>query len=450
MHPNALPNWAGIFACPSCGRELVSGPNELDCGGCKQAYPLLGSVPCLVPDPALWRALWSSRLDDYLEVTASRIRHMRGETELPGLLPRTRARLQRIIEAKERERTIIPELLAPLRPATLDASVPHAPSRPEALAGRLAVLEWYEHIFRDWAWGGAENARLAALVQSFVPRPLELLAVYGAGAGRLAFDVHRGLAPRRTVALDLNPLPLLVAERMLQGDALELYEFPVAPTTDEHMVVLQRLSAPEKADSNGLCFAFGDGLKPPFAPGSLDAVLTPWFVDAIGVDLRVTAALINRALKPGGLWLQVGPLNFNLQLSQTYLREELADIVQSSGFELLSERRERVPYFDSPVSGSWRQETVYCFAAEKRQEAPVPTLARASAPWVDNPRVPIAPSGDLMNLGRTSAFTALVLSLVDGQRSIIDVAHAVAPHVGMDPGMLEHELRAFFGKLPAS
>jgi hypothetical protein len=409
---------------------------------------LLGCVPCLVPDPALWRALWSSRLDDYLEVTDSRIRHMRKETELPDLLPRTRARVQRIIEAKEHERKVLPELLATLRRLTMDGNVPQAPSRPEALAGRLAVLEWYEHIFRDWAWGGAENAQLSEIVQSLVPRPLGLLAVYGAGAGRLAFDVHRALAPRRTVALDLNPLPLLVAERMIQGDALELYEFPVAPATDEHMVVLQRLSAPEQVDSNGLCFAFGDGLKPPFARGSLDAVLTPWFVDAIGVDLRVTAALINRVLKPGGLWLQVGPLNFNLQLSQTYLREELRDIVQTSGFELLSERRERVPYFDSPVSGSWRQETVYCFAAEKRQEASEPTLTRPSAPWVANPRVPIAPSSELMNLGRTSAFTALVLSMVDGQRSILDVAHAVAPHVGMDPAMLEQELRAFFGKLP--
>jgi len=440
-------DWLDILGCPRCGGRFINGEAGLACAGCGRIYPMIGSLPCLAPDPSYWRALWLSRLDDYLEVTDARIRFMKKESELDDILPRSRARLFRIIEAKSAERASIQGLFADLRRGAVHS--PAVPSVVEALGGRLAILEWYEHIFRDWAWGERENAQFAALVARLVGRKLGLLAVYGAGAGRLAFDVHRSLSPEHTVALDLNPLPFLVAERLVHGATLELDEFPVSPVTDRHMVVHQRLRAPAEADDR-LRFVFADALVPPLRPGTVDAVLTPWFIDSIPLDLRETLALVNRALRPGGLWIQIGPLNFNTVLSKTYLIEEVLELTERSGFRVLSHIEERVPYFDSPFSGSWRDETLYCLCAEKQVDAPA-FEPRASVPsWVSETNLPIPMVPELISMARTSAFTTMVMSFIDGRRSISDIAVSLSDRLGMDEAGLKEQLRAFFAKLPSA
>ena len=65
--------------------------------------------------------------------------------------------------------------------------------------------------------------------------------ILGAGACRLAYDIHMWLGTSRTVAVDFNPLLLLVAKRVMQGDELQLYEFPIAPKSIEDFAVLRKL-----------------------------------------------------------------------------------------------------------------------------------------------------------------------------------------------------------------
>jgi hypothetical protein len=45
-------------------------------------------------------------------------------------------------------------------------------------------------------------------------------------------------------------------------------------------------------------------------------------------------------------------------------------------------------------------------------------------------------------------FTAGAISLVDGQRSLLDVASEIGRATGVDPAALLDQLRAFFGMLP--
>jgi hypothetical protein len=47
-------------------------------------------------------------------------------------------------------------------------------------------------------------------------------------------------------------------------------------------------------------------------------------------------------------------------------------------------------------------------------------------------------------------FTTGVLSLIDGNRSIVEVAQALGAAWGVEPGRLHDELRVFLAKLPAS
>lgn len=438
------------MSCPRCAGALARDAAGFGCDRCRTAYPLVGDIPCLVEDPALWRALWLRRLDDYSSGVEMRVAALRQEAEAPDLLPRTRQRLLRLAAGFEHQVEAVTAFFDPLDAGSDPLSAMAIPSRPEVGGGggQAAVLECYEHVFRDWAWGERECALALAFLQPVIPPGLGRVAVYGAGAGRLAADIHQHCGPAHTIALDINPLPFLIADRLLAGETVSLPEFPVDPNADADVVIARELARPF-TPRDGFSFVFADGLRPPFAPGTLDAVVTSWFIDVARADLRQTAAAINRVLRPGGLWLNLGPLRFHATLSRSYSIEEALEIVGLGAFELLSHDRQDIPYFDSPVSGSRRTDTVFRFAARKIGEAPAVEIPDPLPPWIANPLLPIPITPALVALGRTSMFTTGVLSMIDGTRSIVEVAQSLGAAWGVEPARLHDELRAFLARLPA-
>jgi N2227-like protein len=440
---------ADPLACARCGGPLAEAEGGLRCGRCLTSFPRVGSIPCLLDDPGLWRTVWLRRLDDYSQGVEMRISALRQEAEAPDLLPRTQQRLLRIAAGFEVQLAAVDALFEPLeRDADLLPSMA-IPSRPEP-GSQAAVLECYEHLFRDWVWGQREHEVALGVLQAALPRGVAgQVAVYGAGAGRLAADFHQTFGPARTFALDVNPLPFLVVDRVLGGETVTLPEFPVDPASDGEVVILRELARPF-VPRQGLSFVFADALRPPFRPGSLDAVVTSWFIDVAPADLRQTAAAINRVLRPGGLWVNLGPLRFRSTLARSYSIEETHEIVERAAFNLLSRDRQDVPYFHSPVSGSRRTETVFQFVAEKTGDVAPVEIPDPLPPWVANPLLPVPITPALVALGKTSMFTTGVLSLIDGTRSIADVAQALGAAWGVEPGRLHDELRAFLARLPAS
>jgi SAM-dependent methyltransferase len=434
------------FFCPRCSGALVDGDGGYLCERCGGRYPVFGRIPCLVDDPALFRTIWLRRLDDYTTSVEARVQELHREAEAADLLPRTRQRLQRIANGFARQVESVTALFDPLDAGTDELAAAAIPSRPEPSPQPL-ILECYEHVFRDWVWGERECALALDAVKPLLPSGLARVALYGAGAGRLAADVHQTCAPGRTLALDVNPLPLLIADKLLGGDAIDLPEFPLDPNSDEVVVMSRHLERPYVV-RDGLTFVLADALRPPFAPGSLDAVVTSWFIDVTRVDLRQTAAAINRVLRPGGVWVNFGPLRFQAVLSRAYTIEEVHEIVGGSAFQLTSHDRQDLPYFHSPVSGSHRTDTVFLFAARKTGEAAPVEIPDLGPSWVTNPLEPIAITPALIALGKTSMFTTGVLSMIDGQRSIVDVARELGAAWNIDPARLHDELRAFFARLP--
>ncbi len=435
------PSMSAGLSCPRCAEGgLRLAANSLLCGRCETGFPFIGTIPCLMDDPALWRSLWLGRLAEFVADAEATVRRWRVEADSAGPGPRTRARIERVIAGCEDQRVRVELLFADLKVGEPQ----RLPTRPES--GSNPLLEFSENIFRDWMWGDAESERTRQLVARMACEPLGRLAVYGAGAGRLAVDVHQSLRATETWALDVNPLPLLVAEKLIHGEAVVLPEFPVAPHGEDDVVVSRQLHGPVELREN-FSFAFADALHPPFAPGSLDTVLTAWFVDATGRDFRETAAAINRALRPGGRWLNLGPLRFKQNLPSNYTIEEVWDLVSASAFELSDRARDDIPYFDSPVSGSRRIETVFSFAARKTGEAKAFVSPDPVPPWIRDPNLAIPRTPNLVALGQKSVFAGSVISLVDGNRSLSDVASEMARLWGFNAPRIFEQLRAFFATL---
>ena len=200
-------------------------------------------------------------------------------------------------------------LLAPLELEQRSASYETYLALRTRLPPDQGLTTYYPNIHRDWCWGDTENdasfETLAAALRDVPPRRALVL---GAGAGRLAYDLHQRTTAAVTVALDFNPLLSIVADTVARGRAIELYEFPIAPRADA--AVLRTLSAPAPARA-GLVFVLADAHRPPFRRGAFDTVVTPWLVDILPERFDVLCARVNALLGDGGSWLNFGSLSFH-------------------------------------------------------------------------------------------------------------------------------------------
>ena len=214
------------------------------------------------------------------------------------------------------------------------------PSRPEP-GSQAAILECYEHVFRDWAWGERECALTLDFVKPMVPagaRPRrDLRRRRRSARGRRPPGVRAGadVRPRRQSAA----VPDRGQAARRRDDRL-CRSFPSTRTPTTSSSSTRHLARPF-AVRDGFSLLFADALRPPFPAASLDAVVTSWFIDVARADLRQTAAAINRVLRPGGVWVNLGPLRFHAVLSRAYTIEEVHEIVGRSAFELTAARQPR-------------------------------------------------------------------------------------------------------------
>jgi uncharacterized protein YbaR (Trm112 family) len=414
--PAAVP-----YVCPRCAGALraVAG---FACNSCGANYPVVDGVPWLVPEPGLALADWRNRLRTLLAGLEQQASRYRAALGMDVTRTSTRNRLKLLAAACTDHARRLRALLAPLDEAGAAAAPETYAALGPALSPGQGLTSYYANVHRDWAWGESENASaLAAVTAALAGQSPGRTLVLGAGAGRLAFDLHAGLASVVTVAADINPLFAAVARRMYSGEQLELYEFPIAPRDLSTHAVLRKLAAPTPARP-GLDFVLADAMQAPFAPGSFHTVVTPWLVDVIDADLADLAAAINGWLAPEGRWVSTGTLFFQQRdAAQCYAAEEVREVVADAGFAGVRWREERVPYLHSPASRHARMEDCVTFVATRSR--PAPWRRRPRVPeWQVSSDVPVpllpAVASRLLSM-RVYAFVA---SLVDGQRSLRDIA----------------------------
>ena len=133
-------------------------------------------------------------------------------------------------------------LLAPLKvashSATFETNLAFRPQVP----WDQGLMTYAYNIHRDWSWGREENDASFALVDAALAgAPPGRTLVLGAGAGRLAYDVHMRTSADATVVLDFNPFLLLLAQTITSGGTVGLYEFPRAPKSLDDCAVLRTL-----------------------------------------------------------------------------------------------------------------------------------------------------------------------------------------------------------------
>jgi hypothetical protein len=143
-----------------------------------------------------------------------------------------------------------------------------------------------------------------------------------------------------------------------------------------------------------------------------------------------------------------GPLRFDGRMASRYMIEDVLELAEQAGFERPAPIQADVSYFDAPHSGSRRTETVFAFAVRKLQNAPqLPAAVPPTPAWHQDPSLPIPLDEALINLKRSAVFNAGVLSMIDGSRSIRDLAATLGEQWRLPPEQLVPKLQALLERL---
>ena len=414
-----------ILACPRCDKTPLSfDDGRFRCGACKVDFPDIDGIPWMFAEPDATLGEWRNRLQFALQSLGHEVAGLEAELKDKELRALTRRRLERYKKSTEQHRRALQKLLRPVDVQSQSGSYESYLALRTRLPADQGLNTYYANIHRDWAWGDDENEASLKQVRSVLHDHAELgdVLVLGAGAGRLAYDIHKQLDCTRLIAMDFNPLLILVASEMAKGNRLSMYEFPIAPSSLEDDAVLRKLAAPEAAGEN-FHLLLGDALRAPFAAGSFDTVVTPWLIDIITEDLAVFASRINKLLKKEGRWVNFGSLAFaDPARARHYSPEETRGIVAECGFSDPYVSQATIPYMCSPASRHGRQERVFSFCAYKERDAGQLPRHKALPDWLVTGKEPVPLTQSFRTQAMTTQVYSFIMSLIDGKRSIEDMA----------------------------
>ena len=305
-----------------------------------------------------------------------------------------------------------------------------------------SLLTNVHYLFRDWGWpplADDENARMFAAARRVLgPEPIGRTLVLGAGACRLASDLHRETGASETIALDIDALLLVVAQRVLGGGTTQLTEGYVDINELQRPATTWTLRAPALADDR-FHLVLADGLRPPFPTGAFDTVVTPWFIDAIPSDLRDAIGTVARLLRPGGRWVCIGPLRYaaDIPITRRFSREEVFDLAGRAGLPIVRWEASTQPSLLSPQTGRGKLEWVITFCAVRNPAVDdVPDDDPPS--WLLFGHLPI-PAFD-PGPAPEDALSRVVLAAIDGRKTLDELTDVVAAEIG-GTAFSRHQLR---------
>ncbi len=421
---NAIP--IELLACPRSGQSLRASSDGYISRAADTVFPVVDGVPWLFAEPAYAVGEWRARFRHEIARLRDDSQRLQQALDAAPQLAATEARLKRLLKAKTEQQSMLTSLLSPL----VNLNISNG-SRATYLAlrtrlpARQDLNTYYPNIHRDWVWGDCENRESLEAINvalAEVAKQPKRILVLGAGAGRLSSDLANSWPTTDVVSLDFNPLFMLLGRQLTRGDSVDLYEFPFAPKEADDVAHRRTLCSPHGLQSN--ChWVLGDVMRAPFAAEAFDVVVTPWLIDIMDTDLADVVPRINQLLEPDGTWLNFGSLSFQrADPIECVGRDELIELVTQWGFQHRYTHEQALPYLDSPASRHARREEVITLGFTKAGAVPAPKQYRALPDWIVTGKTPVPANPQIQQQAAATRIHAFIMSMIDGQRSLNDMA----------------------------
>ncbi len=412
-----------LLACPTTGNSLQQSGDTLKDESSEHAYPLIEGIPWLLPHPQNSLVDWSIKLNHFYQVLTEEISELEHSSQSPSAS--TQQRLQQLLTGKQSFIRTVFDLLSPVvrnpmaSQSTYNALNDIAPNTQN-------LLSYEANLYRDWVWGGEENQLSANIVSQHIDKEqCKNLLVLGAGAGRLALDIHQACSPAITVATDINPLLVLAAKRIIEGHGLNIYEFPMQPLKSQCAAIEHQIAGITPPDN--FYYAFSDATKPAFIKGSFDTVLTPWLIDIQPLELSRFLQQLNQYIDIGSQWVNFGSLVFHQKRDALcYSIEEVKAIAEQQGFEIHNIQQQQIPYLKSPYNAGHRVETVWSWSATKTKNVTPIEQVQTLPAWLLDIKKPIPKTNYFQQFTITHRTYAQLSAEVDGRTSINKIANKIS------------------------
>jgi hypothetical protein len=260
----------------------------------------------------------------------------------------------------------------------------------------------------------------------------------------------------------MDPLLLAATETVLGGGSVSIREANAEIDEADRVETTWTLTAPSgPLGGNGIRLLLADALEPPVGFGAFDTVVTPWFIDLVPPDLRDFISTVHRLLTPGGRWLSLGPLRYGADrsLALRFTREEVFDLAGRAGFDINDWRTASQPYLVSKLSRRGKIEWVLAFAATKRdaglQDSPPSASSAVSVgderpAWLLFHHLPIPRFTGQPPASADDPVRDAVLSAIDGNRTVADLADIVRWHTGrtdVSVGQMRDAVRRYLAEI---
>ncbi|MEO0443435.1 MAG: hypothetical protein AAFZ92_06805 [Pseudomonadota bacterium] len=419
-----------LLRCPITGETLALSSHTLVSKESGKNYPLIDGIPWLLANPQNSLLDWSAKLNHFHQVIAEEINEL--EHALDRVSGKTHQRLEQLLIAKRSFLHTVFDLMSPVvrspmaGKASYDALRDRAPSTQN-------LLSYEANLYRDWVWGDKENQLSQQIVEANFTRDFAgKLIVLGAGAGRLAWDLHQAIKPELTIASDINPLLVLAAHRIVADEGLSIYEFPSQPRNIESTAVYHNIRGENASDN--FYFMFSNALEPAFKRACFNAVVTPWLIDIQPFELSRFIQQLNHYVPLGGQWINFGSLVFNQSRDAfCYSIEEVQDIALAKGFEISTVQEHQIPYLQSPHNAGYRMEHIWSWSATKVADVAPLTDTQVLPSWLLDTQQPVPKSAYVQQFALTHRTYAQLAAEVDGRTSLNKIANKLAGQQQINP-----------------
>jgi len=434
-------NLLELLACPVTNGALSFSENGLVSADLKHTYPIIDDIPWLLANPQNSLVDWSIKLNHFHQILNSEIIEL--ESEIITSSGATKKRLEQLYKAKHSFIRSIFKLLSPVvrhpmaTKNVYDTLTDIAPNTQN-------LLSYEANLYRDWVWGEEENILSRDIVGSHVDKNhCKKILVLGAGAGRLALDLHQLLSPTITVITDINPLLTLAAKKILDGNNLDIVEFPMEPINSEYVAIEHKIKR-EKAPDN-FHTIFCDANRPAFKKGSFDTVITPWLIDIQPLELSCFLQQLNQYISVGDQWINFGSLVFNQRRDALcYSIEEVKAIALKQGFDIQAIKQQQIPYLKSPYNAGHRIETVWSWSATKVADVNAIEQTPFLPNWLRDISQPVPKADYFKQFNLKHRLYAQLGAEVDGKTSIKKMGSKLSKQYAMDRSEADNLVKHLF------
>lgn len=351
--------------CVSCKSELSQSEEqckELHCAHCGCVYPLVGGrIPILVRDPIQYLAEIFLYYDAYLR------QQEREAAQIAEAVHRNILRMPVIVafqEAIRRNSLLLRELQTQVLPHVTPQSCASAIQTGIPAPGSSYLID-FMYLQRDWCWleeGEREVASIENAIFSSIrkySRDSKLVAVLGAGAGRLACDLCEVFD--RVCAVDISLMAAFQCRAVLNGP-VEFFELSAKNLRATMDAVRRHTASFSPSECTGdsprqterLSYFVADARELPLEQRCVSVVVSAYFTDL--VPLRTLLPEVKRVLNDGGLFIHFGPLEYHfVDLADALSAEEFRAMLTANDFSILFESEVSATHLESSVTMASRR-----------------------------------------------------------------------------------------------